>query len=258
MVTGSSSFFFNNFRNSREQDLLESLIVESISIYGLDTFYVPRTLVNADRIYGADDQSQYNHAFNVCMYIDDAEGFTGQGSFMSKLSGIQINDQITFSMSKLVFDQNVGKITKQPRPGEGDLIYFPLNDKCFRIEFVDKFEMFYQLGRLYTWKMTCELFEYSSEIFNTGIPEIDRIQKKFDLNILDWGILDTSGNYLLDEHENYIQIPGSAPSERLEQDDSDAIRMEAKTVIDWSIQNPFSEDVVSEGEVPDSVQPSSA
>ena len=36
--------------------------------------------------------------------------------------------------------------------------------------------MFYPLGTLYTWDVTCELFEYSNERISTGIPEIDSFE----------------------------------------------------------------------------------
>jgi hypothetical protein len=99
--------------------------------------------------------------------------------------------------------------------------------------------------------MQCSLFQYSSEIFNTGLPFIDSIQTKFDLNILDWSILGTDGSYLLDQNDDYLLLPGSAPSELLANDDSDEIQQEA-SFVDWSVRNPFSEDIISEDEISNS------
>ena len=48
-MVGTSSFFFNNFQSSQEQDLLENLIIEAVSIYGLDCYYVPRNINNLDK-----------------------------------------------------------------------------------------------------------------------------------------------------------------------------------------------------------------
>ena len=56
--------------------------------------------------------------------------------------------------------------------------------------------MFYQLGALQTWEMTCELFEYSDEQLKTGIPEIDSLQTKFSTNILDFTLKGEDGKYL--------------------------------------------------------------
>ena len=71
------------------------------------------------------------------------------------------------------------------RPNEGDLIYFPMVDKTFEIKHVEHESLFYATGRLQTYDLKCELFEYSSESIDTGITEIDEIEDKFSLNILD-------------------------------------------------------------------------
>ena len=69
------------------------------------------------------------------------------------------------------------------RPNEGDLIYYPLTKGLFEIKFVKHQEPFYQLGKLYTYKLDIELFQYSSEKINTGIPEVDVFEdlKTFDV-----------------------------------------------------------------------------
>lgn len=237
----ATNFFFNNFKSSQEQLLLENLIIESIRIYGEDMLYLPRNLNNFDSLYAEDDQSSYTKAFPIEMYIKSVDGFSGDGNFMSKF-GLEIRDQVIFSMAQRVFTDEVGTQTSFARPREGDLIYFPLNNKCFQIKFVNKFEMFYQLGALQTWEVTCELFEYSNEVFNTGIPEIDRLQKTFSTNVLDYTVIDEQGNYLMDEEGNYIVqekynmatiLDGSA--------DNDFIQQESDVFVDWSTGDPFSE-----------------
>jgi hypothetical protein len=151
MVT---SPYFNNYTNFGEQNLLEDLIIESIKQIGENMFFIPRVIGNFDNLMTEDDQSLYNQTYLVEMYIKSVDGFTGDGNFMSKF-GIEIRDQVTFSISQRVFNQEIGIYTNQSRPNEGDLIYFPLNKKCFQIKSVNKFEMFYQLGGLQTWEMTC-------------------------------------------------------------------------------------------------------
>jgi hypothetical protein len=83
-------------------------------------------LNNYDAIYGADDQSSYETAYSIEMYIKSVDGFSGDGNFMSKF-GIEIRDQVIFSMAQRIFNQEVGTYTTQVRPNEGDLIYFPLS-----------------------------------------------------------------------------------------------------------------------------------
>lgn len=236
----ATNFFFNNFKSSQEQQLLENLIIESIQIYGEDIIYIPRQINNYDSIYGADDQSSYSKWYPIEMYIKSVDGFGGDGNFMSKF-GLEIRDQVVFSVAQRRFSEEVGANTKQPRPNEGDLIYFPLNNKCFQIKFTNKFEMFYQLGALQTWEMTCELFEYSSEILNTGIAVIDNLQKKFDLNQMDWSIQDQNGNAILTQDMDYIVLEGASLEKIDPAADNDEIQTESNVFVDFSMSDPFSE-----------------
>mgnify|MGYP003348856930 CR=1 FL=1 len=117
----ATSVFFNNFQASGEQELLDSLIIESIRIFGHDCFYIPRKLNNYDSVYGADDQSSYEQAILMEMYIKSIDGFSGDGNFMSKF-GLEIRDQVTFSIAQRVFADEVGAYTTLTRPREGDRV----------------------------------------------------------------------------------------------------------------------------------------
>ena len=239
----STNFFFNNYQSSQEQLLLENLIIESIRIYGEDVYYIPRKLNNYDDVYGADDQSSYENAYMMEMYIKSVDGFSGDGAFMSKF-GLEIRDRVIFSMAQRVFNEEVGTFTAQVRPNEGDLIFFPLNKKCFQIKYVNKFEMFYQLGALQTWEVTCELFEYSGETMNTGIPEIDILQKKFDSNQYHWAVKDETGAMLLDEEGNIIVLEGSGVDNLFFAADNDEIQRESDEFVDFTAIDPFSEGTI--------------
>ena len=242
----TTNFYFNNFAASNEQNLLHDLIIESIRIYGEDMFYVPRKLNNYDQMLGADDSSSYETAIFVELYIKSVDGFGGDGNFMSKF-GLQIRDQVVFSIAQRVFAREVASITTQLRPNEGDLIFFPLNDKCFQIKYVKKQEMFYPLGTLPTWELTCELFEYSNETLNTGIPEIDKLQTQFSTNVYDWALLDESGNVLTDESGN-ILVREDYGNNISQFEDNDIIQFGSNNFpigsddfIDFTEKNPFSE-----------------
>jgi hypothetical protein len=236
----ATNFFFNNFQASQEQLLLENLIIEAIRIYGEDMFYIPRKLNNYDDVYGADDQSSYENAYPIEIYIKSVDGFAGDGNFMSKF-GLEIRDQVIFSVAQRRFNEDVGNYTTQVRPNEGDLIFFPLNNKCFQIKYVNKFEMFYQLGALQTWEMTCELFEYSGETMNTGIPEIDVLQKKFSTYILDWTLLTEDDFNLLTEDDDYLTLEGSSLNDLIAAADNDEIQTESDLFVDFTAFDPFSE-----------------
>lgn len=245
----ATNFYFNNFQSSQEQLLLENLIIEAIKIYGEDMFYIPRKINNYDALYTEDDSSSYEQAFSLEFYIKSVDGFSGDGNFMSKF-GLEIRDQVVFSVAQRVFSDEVGAYTTQVRPREGDLIYFPLNKKCFQIKYVNKQEMFYQLGGLQTWEMTCELFEYSNETFNTGIPEIDAIQNKFSTDILDYTLKDQNGDYLVTENGEYIvseaynleNIAPGAENDIIQYGQANsAFPIGSNDFIDFSEKDPFSE-----------------
>ena len=242
----TTNFFVNNFQSSQEQNLLEDLIIESIRFYGQDMYYVPRVINNFDDIYVADDQSSYENAYTIEMYIKSVNGFSGDGNFMSKF-GIEIRDQVIFSVARRSFNNEVGQFTTQPRPNEGDLIYFPLNKKCFQVKYVNQHEMFYPLGKLYTWEMTCELFEYSNELLSTGIPEIDDLQIKYDTNMFSFSLQNEAGEFILDEDGNLIlqenssvdNLPHVAPGDMNVMNFD--IQEESDAFIDFSEIDPFSD-----------------
>jgi hypothetical protein len=203
-------------------------------------YYIPRKLNNYDAVYGADDQSSYENAYQIELYIKSVDGFAGDGNFMSKF-GIEIRDQVVFSVARRIFNEEVSTSTNQVRPNEGDLIYFPLNEKCFQIKYVNKHEMFYQLGSLQTWELTCELFEYAGETINTGIPQVDALQKKFDTNQYNWAIKDQEGNMLLDEEGNLLVLEGSGLDDLIFNADNDEIQKESDLFVDFTAYDPFSE-----------------
>ncbi len=218
------------------------MIIESIKIYGHDIYYVPRKLNNYDDVYGADDQSSYEVAYPIEMYIKSIDGFSGDQEFLSKF-GVEIRNQVVFSVARRIFNEEVGEFTAQVRPNEGDIIYFPLNQRAFQIKYVNKYEMFYQLGALQTWEMTCEVFEYSGELFNTGIPEIDSIQRKNDTNILDWTIRTESSNKvaITTEDGDYLVLEKFSLEQISPASDNDEIQKESDMFVDFSSLDPFSE-----------------
>ena len=132
----ATNFYFNNFTNSMEQQLIEDLIIESIKVYGHDVWYVNRSITAKDEILNEDDLSVFDQAYMIEMYIKNVEGFEGEGDFLSKF-GLQIRDSITFTVAIRSFNQEVGFHTEDVRPIEGDLIYFPLNNKVFKIMHVE-------------------------------------------------------------------------------------------------------------------------
>jgi hypothetical protein len=179
----ATNFFFNNFGNSMEQGLIEDLVVESIKIYGIDLYYLPKRTVARDTVFREEELVTFNTAHPIEMYIKNVDGFEGEGDFMSKF-GLEIRDRITFTVSRRSFASEIlTQESNMVRPLEGDLIWFPLTRKMYTIKFVEHEAIFYQLGSLQTFDMTCELFEYNNETFDTGIPDIDQVYAELDVDI---------------------------------------------------------------------------
>ena len=239
MVT---NVFFNNFESFAEQTLIEDLIIESIRMYGHDLYYCPRTIENRDSVFNEDTISSYNDAYLIEMYIKNVEGFEGEGDFLSKFN-IQIRDEITFSVASRVFADEIGAPEITTRPEEGDLIFFPLTGKVYVVKFVESETVFYQMGALQTYDLRCELFEYSHEDLNTGIPDIDSLEEKYSQNI---GItnpdsLDANGDIIIDANTGR---PITSDTYNLSGDpfaDNDDLQSEGENIIDWSEIDPFSE-----------------
>lgn len=164
-----------------EQNLYEDIIIETLKIYGQDVYYLPRDLVNEDKILGEDVPSRFNSAYKVEMYIENTEGFEGEGDLFTKF-GVEIRDQATFIVSRKRWNQTVSRYDNEinsTRPREGDVIYLPLSNSMFQIMAVEHEQPFYQISNLPTYKLRCELFEYSDEDLDTDIEAIDDIEKRY-------------------------------------------------------------------------------
>lgn len=243
-MRSGSNIFFNNFNNSSEQDLLESLIVESIGIYGHNVSYVPRTVVSKDDIYGEDTISEYNSAYDIDMYIRSYDSYEGEGTFLSKFN-LEIRDQITFVVARKTFNSDIAVNENIIRPQEGDLIYSEMMKRLFIIKYVNDKESFYPLGSLPMYDLTCEVFEYSSEKLNTGHPEIDALEVEFSLDEEVHSLLDSNGERLLDSNGNPI-ILGNFDFDSQNQDtfaDNDEFDFENErdNIVDWTEIDPFGE-----------------
>ena len=164
-----------------EQNLYEDIVIESLKMYGQDVYYLPRDLVNEDRILGDDPESSFNSSHVLEMYIENTEGFEGEGDLFTRF-GVEIRDEATFVVSRKRWEQTVKRYDNEitsSRPSEGDLIYLPLSKSLFQISHVEHEMPFYQLSNLPVYKLRCQLFEYTGEDLDTGVDTIDDIERKY-------------------------------------------------------------------------------
>ena len=173
-----------------EQHLYEDLAIEAIQIYGHEVFYIPRTLVNKDELFGEDALSRFDDAYGIEMWMETQEGYEGEKELISRF-GLEIRDETTFVVSRRRWDNTVSSdanLIVSTRPDEGDLIYMPTVKKLFEISFVDHDDPFYQIDNLPVYKLYCRTFEYSSEVLDTGIYAIDDIETKKSTDFLGFEI----------------------------------------------------------------------
>lgn len=176
----AKSIYFSD-KVASEQNLYEDIVIESLKIYGQDLYYLPRDLVDEDKIFGEDPSSSFNSAYKIEMYIENISGFDGQGDIFSRF-GVEIRDEATFVVARKRWRQTVSKLDNDiasERPREGDLLYLPMSNSLFQIMHVEHEQPFYQLNNLPTYRLRAELFEYNNEQLDTGVGEIDAIEEDF-------------------------------------------------------------------------------
>ena len=273
--------FFNQYTPiASEQNLIEDLIIESIKIYGIDAYYLPRTHVNLDRLYGEDASMYFDDAISLELFVKSFDGFMGQEDFISKF-GLQIDESINFTMAQKRFaqirkpsvlteysynmlledgdqllwqDERDSELDGRDlvnydysdisRPREGDLIWIPMMGFMYEIKFVENTENFYQLGKLYTYELRCERFEYSSEKIDTDFGPIDAIEDTYSLATDTFDeLLTEDGFKLLYEDAGTIIEESDIILQRDPKSDNDFIdkKIIEDDIIDFSEKNPFAD-----------------
>ena len=211
-----------------ERNLYQDLVTEVIQIYGHDVHYVDREAVAEDTFFGEDALSKFQHARKIEMYVEDGDGWRGDDLLMTKfglqdMSAVTfvvsvprfqtLSNQIAIesgtddtggailldsgtidqSSSSSVLDGDFYLIkdtapTGLNRPYEGDLIFHPIFKMLFEVKSVEDDEPFYELDNLPVYKMSCQIFDYSSEILDTGVTVIDNIEDNLSTDTLAYQI----------------------------------------------------------------------
>ena len=208
-----------------EQFLYEDLVIEAIGIYGHDVFYIPRTLVDKDQLFGEDSLSRFDDAYGIEMWMQTQEGYEGEKELVTRF-GLEIRDETQFIVSRRRWDNVVSRndnLITNLRPDEGDLIYFPTVRKLFQINFVDHDDPFYQVDNLPVYKLYCSTFEYSSEVLDTGIADIDVIEDKRSVDELQWQFIGEIGSGVIYNEKiglGWGTVMATGPGDLLLEDDS--------------------------------------
>ena len=236
----ATSLFFNNFSSSGEQRLIEDLVIESIKIHGVDNYYVPRKIVDLNNTFREQNFTEYGNAISVEMYVKNIDGFDGEGEFLSAF-GVEVREQITFSVAMRVFDSEVGSVLSRDRPLEGDLVFFPFTKALYTIKFVNKKPVFYQMGALQFYDLTCELFEYSNEVFNTGVDIIDQTYNAFLTTTDPYYMQTETGITITDENGDAIVTEAYSIDKLDSSAQNDLFETAGLDFLDFTERDPFSE-----------------
>jgi hypothetical protein len=183
-----TSVYFNNAGATREQYLIEDMIIESIKNFGIDVFYLPRDSQSSiDELFGDDPVKSYTTSYPIEMFLETFNDFEGNQEFFSKF-GLEIQKSARVAVARRTFEKYLPSELRNT-PKEGDLIYIPMMKKLFEIKFVEEEKNFFQggrgvarggsiqLGKLfpYMYELSIEMFKYNGELLQTGIVEIDDI-----------------------------------------------------------------------------------
>ena len=243
----ATSVYFDKGTNT-EQTLYEDLIIEQLKVFGHDVYYLPRTLVKEDTLFGEDVLSKFDDAYGIEMFMEQVEGYGGEKELVSKF-GLEIRDEATFVVSRRRWISLIGadsNLIVSTRPNEGDLIYFPRLQKLFEINFVDHDDPFFQVDNVPVYKLYCSTFEYSSEQLDTGITAIDAIEDESSLDVLFYQItLEQASDY----NENMALEDGDL---LLEETDADNILSETDSA-GASLITEYGDYIISESFVIDTI-----
>ena len=125
----------------------------------VEVYYIPRKYITTNTVIREVIESKFDSAYPIEAYVDNYEGYGGQGTLLSKF-GIEDKDDLTLIISKERYEdyitpliKNVPNIELAERPKEGDIIFFPLGDRLFEIKFVEHEQPFYQLKKTYVYEL---------------------------------------------------------------------------------------------------------
>ena len=137
-----------------EQNLVQDLINEQLKIYGVDIFYLPRKYLTTNTVIREAVQSKFDVAYPLEAYVDNYDEHSGGPNLLTKF-GIQSQDEVRLIISRERFEtyitpliENQDDIKLSTRPKNGDLIWFPLDDRIYEIKDVEWQKPYYMLQDL--------------------------------------------------------------------------------------------------------------
>jgi len=225
----TNPFFSSTTGYTGEVALFDDLVREQIKMYGVDLLYMPRKMLNLDRLLHEATKNVFELAMPMPVYIKTYDGYDNGLEMLSKF-GVRSSDELTLQISRSEFVTHYSPFLKSyynamagrppeaeldrlegetaARPKEGDLIYFPFDDGIFEIKYVNFDSPFFQLGQGYVFELQCEKFEYSGEVFETGYDQVDDTTIEPDFFRLEFELEEGSDTFLYQEDVIIYNLEG--------------------------------------------------
>ena len=169
-----------NYGESVEQEILEDILMECDEMMGIAVWYIPREIVQMDKMLREGVETRFSSAYELVVYPEDIDGF--QGGTMFDRFGMSFKDQYTFSFARKRWREligSTGNAVSSERPVEGDLIYFGETKALMVIKFVEHETPFYVLNDIPTFQITCEMFQYQGEEFDTDVEDLNTVVQTY-------------------------------------------------------------------------------
>jgi hypothetical protein len=169
--------FWDNFNRDNERKLYNDCQDEVCEMFGLKMKYFPKRLRNSDLILGEAPDSFFDEVYCIHFYLENYEAFGGQGNLFQKF-GFDATDQLVLVIQQDRFINEVGE-----PPEIDDLVFFEHENKLFEVYHVEPDNPFYLLGKSMGYKLLCRSYEYSAEMMDTGIDEVDDLYDDANIEV---------------------------------------------------------------------------
>lgn len=163
----------NDFNNPKVTGLTSFMIDEIVQQRGVPTYYLKKSLVNLDRIFGEDSLNKFENAVELYLLPENPEQYGGTGDRLGNF-GFEIMDTIQMIVEMERFKTTVG----ENAPMEDDLVYIPIFSRWFQVSFQaddrgNNTVPFFWNGKNGAFQIDLLNFQYSHERIATGVSDVD-------------------------------------------------------------------------------------
>ena len=97
--------------STSEQNLVQDLINEQLTIYGVEVHYLPRQYATTNTIIREVIESKFNNSYPIEAYVENFDGYGDNTVLLSKF-GIQSNKELTVTISRERYQNYISPLIK--------------------------------------------------------------------------------------------------------------------------------------------------